>query len=60
MPIAGIDKNTRIQHDKGCGKKRRYHYYYYYYCSKKKKIGAREKRVLVSKTNYNLTLKMVC
>ena len=43
----GIDKNTRMQQDKGCGKKRRY--YYYYYCSKKKKIGAREKRVLAPK-----------
>ena len=43
----GIDENTRMQHDKGCGKKRRY--FYYYYCSKKKKIGAREKRVLAPK-----------
>jgi hypothetical protein len=40
----GIDETTRMQHDKGCGKKRRY--FYYYYRSKKKKIGAREKRVL--------------
>jgi hypothetical protein len=38
---------SRIQQDKGCGKKRRY--FYYYYCSKKKKIGAREKRVLAPK-----------
>ena len=44
VPKYSIDENTRMQQDKGCGKKRRY--YHYYYCSKKKKIGAREKRVL--------------
>ena len=58
MPKKGTDENTRMQQDKGCGKKRRY--FYYYYCSKKKKIGAREKRVLVPKINYNMTRERVC
>ena len=58
VPIGALIKIPGCNKTKGAVRKGKYYYYYYY--SKKKQIGAREKRVLVPKINYNMTRERVC